>query len=194
MSVLEALNNRRSVKAANLSFPIPDEDELIDILQSGMSAPDHGAIRPWRFMVFREDDRLLLSEKFAEALQQKEPDCDQEALDLIKSKPLRAPLIVAVWADIMENHPKVPPIEQVVATACATENILLAAEARGYGAILLTGWPAFHPHIQEFLGMQSKDQMIGFIYLGTPEEQPREMKRADVRNFVNYPSSIAREI
>ena len=84
----------------------------------------------------------------------------------------------------MEGHPKVPVIEQVVATACATEHFLLAAHAAGYGAVLLTGWPAFDETVRLGLGFEKKDKMIGFVYLGTPAEDPRSIARPDVRQFM----------
>lgn len=184
MSIMEQLNNRRSVKAQLLGSPAPDQNLLIEILQAGMSAPDHGAIRPWRFNIFRNDERQILSEKYGEALKEKNPDATVEEIEEIKQKPLRAPLIVAIWAEIMENHPKVPPVEQVVATACAAENILLAAQDKGFGAVLLTGWPAFHPIVQKCLGMSEKDEMIGFLYLGTAQESPKPVSRPDVKQYI----------
>lgn len=185
MDMLETLNARRSVKADLLTSPAPNREELVEILQTGMSAPDHGALRPWRFKVIEGDKRKELGELFAQAMQQDNPEAAQEDLDAIKKKPLRAPLIVAIWAEITENHPKVPPVEQIVTTAMATENIMLAAQAKGFGAVLLTGWPAFHAHIQQALGMSEKDEMVGFLYLGTASEAPRPMKRVDVTDYLS---------
>ncbi len=184
MDMIKKLNQRRSVKAALLSEPAPNEAELLEILQTGMSAPDHGAIRPWRFTILRGDERNQLGEYFAEALLQDKPESDKEAVDAIKLKPLRAPLIVTIWAEITEDHPKVPPIEQVVTVSCATENILLALQDKGFGGVLLTGWPAFHPHIKSSIGMAEKDQIVGFLYIGTASEAPRDVQRPDASEFI----------
>lgn len=188
MTILNALNQRQSVKADLLGDPVPDDAELQDILQAGMSAPDHGAVRPWRFKIIRGEDRNHLAGLFAKALKANDPTADDEAIATIRSKPMRSPLIVAVCAEIMENHPKVPPVEQIVATACATQNILLAANEKGYGAILLSGWPAHDKTVKEGLGLQAKDEIVGFLYLGTPTEAPREKKRPEVTKFIsNWP-------
>lgn len=186
MTVLNALNQRQSVKADLLTDPAPTDAELQDILQAGMSAPDHGAIRPWRFKVIRGNDRHQLSDLFARALTAKEPAADDDAIAMIRSKPLRSPLIVAICAEIMEDHPKVPPVEQIVATACATQNILLAAGEKGYGAVLLSGWPAHDKTVKEGLGLQEKDEIVGFLYMGTPSEEPREKKRPEVGKFISH--------
>lgn len=187
-TVLDFITNRRSVKAALLVEPAPSDAELQDLLQVCMSAPDHGAIRPWRFKVIRGDDRRALSDLFAEALRKREPDADEDAIANIRSKPLRSPLIVAVGVDVMENHPKVPAEEQLVAAACATQNLLMAAQAAGWGAVLLTGWPAFDKTVRIGLGFAPKDKLVGFVYLGTPSEIPRPMQRPDAGQFIeNWP-------
>lgn len=171
-----------------LGDPAPNDADLRDILQAGMSAPDHGAIRPWRFKVIRGDDRNRLSDLFEKALIEKEPEADADAIANIRSKPLRSPLIVAVCAEVMENHPKVPPIEQIIATACATQNILMAAQDKGFGAVLLTGWVAQNDTVKKGLGFQSKDEIIGFLYMGTPTDEPRTKKRPEVESFIsNWP-------
>jgi len=183
-AVLSAIASRRSVKAALLENPTPNDAELQELVQVAMSAPDHGAIRPWRFRTIRGEARERLSDLFEQALLVREPNADQEAIDKIRSKPLRSPLILAVGVDVMENHPKVPVEEQVVATACAVQNLLLALHAVGWGAVLLTGWPAFDETVRLGLGFGKKDRMVGFIYIGTPSEPPREMTRPDAAQFI----------
>lgn len=167
-----------------LTEPAPDDATLISLLQTGMSAPDHGAIRPWRFKIIRGADREKLSDLFETAFRARDPSVDEEIIAEIRSKPMRSPLIVAIGVSVVEGHPKVPVIEQVVAAACATEHFLLAAHASGYGAVLLTGWPAFDESVRLGLGFEKKDKMIGFVYLGTPVEDPRSVARPDVRQFI----------
>lgn len=183
-TILDFIANRRSVKAALLMEPAPSDEELQDLLQVCMSAPDHGAIRPWRFKVIRAEDREKLSDLFEAALRKREPEVDEEAVANIRSKPMRSPLIVAVGVDVMENHPKVPAEEQLVAAACATQNLLLAAQAAGWGAVLLTGWPAFDETVRTGLGFAEKDKLVGFVYLGTPSETPRPMTRPEAGQFI----------
>ena len=184
MDAIDVLLSRQSTKAALLSDPAPDDAQLLEILQTGMSAPDHGAIRPWRFKVIRGDARGKLSDVFEAALKQRQPDADQEAIDNIRSKPMRSPLILVVGAEVMENHPKVPVIEQVLATAGAAQNILNACYAKGVGAVMVTGWVAFDPNVKEALGFAEKDTIVGFIYLGAPPDEARVKKRPDAADYL----------
>src|SRR5690606_39779454 len=50
---IDYLFNRRSVKF--VQAPGPTDEHLSQILQAGMSAPDHGRLRPWRFTLIRGD-------------------------------------------------------------------------------------------------------------------------------------------
>ncbi len=188
MQALEALYSRQSARAVTLSTPVPAGEDLAQILQAGMSAPDHGSLRPWRYMIIEGDARERLGDVFAEALSKRDPGADEAALDAIRSKPLRSPMIIAVCADVVEDHPKVPAIEQVVTAACAAQNVITAAHAKGYGAIMLSGWPAYDDHVKNALGLAPKDAIVTFIYMGTPngdspvKERPNHIEYTSVWN------------
>lgn len=183
--LLDFLAGRKSVKADLLDAPAPDDDTLAALIQTAMSAPDHGAVRPWRFRIIRDQDRHALCDLFERALKARQPDADADAIAKTRSKPMRAPLIVAIGAEILENHPKVPPAEQLIATACATQTLLLAAEAAGWGAVLLTGWPAHDETVKLGLGFAEKDRLVGFVYMGTPTADRPLKKRPDAGQFIS---------
>ena len=179
------LSSRQSIKAVELNDPAPDDAALERLLTAAVTAPDHGAIRPWRFLAIRGEARERLADVFEAAQRARDPNVSDEDVATLRSKPLRSPLIVAVVAEITENHPKVPPEEQVVAAACATQNFLLAAHADGWGAILLTGWTAQDPNVRKALGFAEKDQIIGYVYMGTPSEAQRTKKRPEPIRFLS---------
>ena len=52
-TVMHFLLNRRSRPAKTLSTPIPNKDELIELLSAGARTPDHGKLVPWRFIVLQ---------------------------------------------------------------------------------------------------------------------------------------------
>ena len=183
-ALIDFLAGRQSVKADLLEEPAPDDAELERLLNPAMSAPDHGALRPWRFLAIRGASRDRLGDIFADALQRRQPDADADDIAAIRAKPLRAPLVVAVGAEITENHPKVPPEEQIVAAGCAAHALLLAAHAAGWGAIMLTGWPAHDETVRAALGFSEKDRLIGFVYMGTAPAERREKKRPDPARFL----------
>lgn len=162
----------------------PTAEDIRDMLTAAVSAPDHGAVRPWRFVVVEGDNRTKLGEVFAHALKSRDPDASPEAIAKELNRPLRAPTIVAVLARVVHDRPNVPPVEQVVATACAAQNMMLAAEAKGFGAIMLTGKNAQDPIVRRFFGMEKGDEIVAFIYLGKPEGPQPSKDRPDPMAFV----------
>ncbi|MGE4220603.1 MAG: nitroreductase family protein [Alphaproteobacteria bacterium] len=183
MDAMDALLNRSSVPAKLLAEPAPAGAELDEILATAMRAPDHGALRPWRFLTIRGEARRRLGEVFAEALCRRDPLATEDMRQKELGRPLRSPLILVVYAEIVANHPKVPRVEQVVAAAAAAQNVLLAAHAKGYGGIMLTGANAHDTHVKTALGIDPDNEIVTFLYLGTPVETPRQKPRPDPAAF-----------
>lgn len=166
MDALEALHTRVSV--SRVGDQPPDDDALENIFKAALRAPDHALLRPWRFLVIREEGRAHLGKLFAEATRADDPEADDNALQKAASKPFRAPLLVVAIARIMP-HPKVPEVEQIVSTGAAMQNMLIAAHAQGVGAMWRTGGMAYHPVVQKGLGLDPNERVVGFLYLGEIE-------------------------
>ena len=56
----------------------------------------------------------------------------------------------------------------------------LAAQSLGFGAQWLTEWYAYDKTVLKALGVSGKEQVAGFIYIGTAEQAPKERARPDV--------------
>src|SRR5689334_6447983 len=97
-TVLSALAARRSAK--KLAAPAPSREQLEQILRAGANAPDHGRLRPWRFIVLSGQACLRLGDLMAEDFQAKVPAASPEQLANERNKALRAPVIVAVAAKV----------------------------------------------------------------------------------------------
>jgi len=160
-----------------MAEPGPDHEQLKQILGPAMGAPDHGRIQPYRFISIRGDARHELSRVFGEACQRRDPYVTPEYLKKQQDKPLRAPLIVVVVASLIESQ-KIPEIEQMLCAGAVAHNILLGANAMGFGSIWLTGDNAYDDGVCQALGLANNEKIIGFIYLGSgtgkpnPREQP----------------------
>ena len=89
-------------------------------------------LRPWRFLTISGDDLFSLGELFLEAQLQDDAALSNVAQVKVKSKVLRAPLIVVAIASLQE-HPKVPEIEQMLSAGAAVQNMLIAAYAQHIG-------------------------------------------------------------
>jgi nitroreductase len=182
MDALEALGTRAS--AVRLVEPAPSEALLTAALRAAVRAPDHGMLRPWRFLLVRGAARDRLGEVLAESLARREPGAAPETLEKEAKKPLRAPLIVVVVAKVQPDHPKIPEVEQVVSAGSAAQNLMLAFHAEGFGCMWRTGSPAYDPAVKRAFGIEAHDHIIGLIYVGTPVALTLERNRPDHTQFV----------
>jgi len=182
MDIVDFLKTRGSTPWRVLGEPGPDEEEIREFLAAAVAAPDHGAIRPWRFIVVRGEARKALAQVFTDALLQRQPDANEATVEKDWDRMRRVPLLIVVAASVME-HPKVPPSEQLVSTGLAAQAILLAAQAKGYGGVILTGDHAYDPTVKAALGLKAEDHIVAFVYIGTPEGEMRPKKRPDAARF-----------
>ena len=174
MDAVEALLTR--VSPLRLGSESPEGIALDNILNAGLRAPDHGRLRPWKFLLVRGEARNRFGTVLEEALRQREPAATERVLQAEREKPLRAPLIVIVAASIREDS-KVPPIEQQLCAGAAAQNMLIAAHAQGFGGFWRTGAPAYDGYVKQALGLKAADGIVGFLYVGNvatpgPAKQP----------------------
>jgi nitroreductase len=182
MDAIELLKTRSS--NGKLIEPEPDADALALAFQAVTRTPDHGALRPFRIRIVRGSARERLGELMAGALQRANPSVSEGELAKAKSKALRAPMILVVGA-VLKPHPKVPEIEQILAAGAAAHTLLLALQARGYGAIWRTGGPTYDAVVKQALGFAPSDALVGFIYTGTPKQPAPPLNRPQPSDFVS---------
>ena len=158
-AVLENIHNRKSVREYTAE-PVSDAD-IQTMLKAAMAAPTAVNFQPWRFVVIntREDlDALADKLPYAKMLKQ-------------------APLAIVVCGETLWMGGAENPFWAQDCSA-ATQNILLAAEALGLGAV----WTAAYPDaercksIGDALGLPSTVKPLCVIPIGHPagENQPKD--------------------
>lgn len=177
MDALDALHLRSSVP--KLSDPLPSDKMLENIYKAAFRAADHAVLRPWRFLVIKGAARERLGELFVEAGLSADAALEPAAIEKLRCKPLRAPLIL-ICISSFKPHPKVPEIEQDLSAGAATQNMLLAAFAQGLGAMWRTGSLAYNPIVKRGLGLADTEKIIGFLYIGTIDGGTKQLCEADI--------------
>lgn len=175
---------QQRVSHPRLTDPGPSQAQMADLYRAALRAPDHAWLRPWRFIEVSGDDRIRLGKQMAHSARQDDPDLADKHYQKLLNSPLRAPLVLIAWAKISE-HPKVPAIEQVLATGAAVTNLINAAHALGIGAVWRTGAPAYSPALKQALGVTATDHIVGFIYLGTPSGEDKPVPALDPADFIS---------
>ncbi len=179
------LSTRRSIPAARLVEPAPSAEELEHILTTAARVPDHGKLAPWRFIVIGGEDRVAYVDRIMAVWRENNPDSSADAEAVERGKRAGAPLVVVVVSRAGE-HPKIPVWEQELSAGAVCMNFLIAANASGYVAQWLSGWPAYDADISGVLGMKSGERIAGFMHIGTPAESPVERDRPDMAAIVTH--------
>jgi nitroreductase len=184
MDALTLLTSRYSL--TRLTEPAPSGEVLENIKRAALQVPDHGNLRPWRFVIAEGRDALLkLGDIFVEAAVDDNPAITPELLERARVLPLRAPMVIICIAKVTE-HAKIPVLEQHYSAACAVMAMQQAAFAQGYGGIWRTGTYAQLDYVKQALEMAEDDEIVGFLYLGTPSAEPSKRHAVEVEDHFSY--------
>jgi nitroreductase len=181
---LDYLLKRRSTSIKNLSEPGPDKEQLETILSAASRVPDHGRLFPWYFMVFEGSARQDIGEIIMWAQKEKDPNTPAAKLELEMQRFMRAPTVVAVVSRIRKG--KHPQWEQILSAGAACQNLCLAANALGFGTNWVTEWYSYNPMFRAELGLAHRDNIAGFIFIGSVSEAPQERERPELTDLISF--------
>ena len=183
-AALAFLRTRRSRPAKLFTLPVPSRVELEEILTAATRVPDHGKLEPWRLVVVQGAAFARLADLAAARAHELGGDAEMAAkgrgqYDLGK-------LAVVVIAS-PKPAPKIPLAEQVASAAALCLGIVNAAEAAGWGACWLTGWPA---HDADFaaraFGCADGETVAGIVHIATPPADGPDRPRPDLALLVSW--------
>jgi len=160
MTGIELLLQRQSNPL--VTSPAPDAQTLDKILAAGSRVPDHACLQPWHFTVITEDGLQRLSDLFVASSNKQTANIEK-----IAKMPFRAPMIIVISSKFT-LHNKVPKQEQLITVGCCAQAMQMAAFSLGYGAMWRTGELAYNEQVKQGLGVGEQDEIVGFLYLGTP--------------------------
>ena len=181
MDALTNILTRNSPR--ELTAPIPSKDDMDEVYQAALRAPDHAWLRPSRFIEVTGPGLEKLSKIFAKFATNELEDVTPLQMEKYQSAPFRAPMIIILTTKITE-HPKVPKTEQILSTAAAAENILLALHAKNFAGIWRTGKFAFNKKIAKYFNLTPDHEIIGYLYIGTPAGKTKSIPELDINKFV----------
>ena len=160
------LSNRRSRPAKLFSGPVPDRAALEPILMAALRVPDHGKLEPWRLVVLQRAALMRLAD-LAEA-RGRALGGDAGMIGKGRGQYDLSQLAVAVISAPKVSD-KVPLSEQVQSASSVCFGLVNAAEAAGWGANWLSGWPVYdRGFVEAGFGCTAAETVAGIVHIGTP--------------------------
>ncbi len=175
--------SRQTVLPKRLVAPGPDAAELAQLFQAAAAAPDHDLINPWRFLIIPEHKRADLGELFAAALLERDPSASDEQLEQARDKALRAPLLMLLIVDEAKSTADIDLNERVLSAGCAVQNLMLLANAMGYGSGLTSGKALKAACFRAGLGLGAAEHAICCVSVGTVSSRKPFKPRPEVQQF-----------
>jgi nitroreductase len=162
VTALEAMRARRSL--SKVTDAAPTHDELVELVSAAGRVADHKELRPWRLIEIRGDDRIALGRAIAKS----------EGKKGVYSKPLRAPLLIAVVASVRSK--KVDAWEQEATAAGVAHALSLLLDEAGWGVFWRTGDYTRAKAVAKAHGLEKGEHLLGWLYVGGKPERSRPLR------------------
>jgi nitroreductase len=171
---LEAVRARRSW--SKVTDAAPSHAELLTLVSAAGRVADHSSMRPWRLIELRGSDRERLGRAINKATGEKGSS----------SKPLRAPLLIAVVATYRKSE-KVPRWEQEAVASGVAHVLSLLLDEAGWGVIWRTGHYTRSKAVAKAHGLARNEELLGWLYVGgkPPRSRLGRRKGVDARHHLS---------
>jgi nitroreductase len=168
--ITDVIRQRRTIKPKFFSSQAVDASLVDEILENANWAPTHGMTEPWRFTIFTGDARQQLADFLADTYKAITPpeSFKQNKYEGMRVNPTLAPVVIAIAMN-RQGSGKIPESDEMLAVACAVQNMHLTATAHGLGGFWSTNVAAVSDQMRQFLELEPKDRALGLFYLGYPE-------------------------
>ena len=169
-ALMAVIENRRSLGLARLKPDEVDKSIVEKMLEAANWAPSNGDTEPWRFTVFTGESRKKLGNAFAEAYELDAEDVNPVTRESYRERGTSAPLWIAIGMTpkLHEGDYLTSEDEEIMATACAVQNMHLVATAAGMVGMWHSKGVSTHPHVAKFLGLERPSRLLGFFWCGYP--------------------------
>ncbi len=180
------IRQRRSTKPRRFNGSTIDDETLWQLLENANWAPTHGMTQPWRFFVFTQGGLHRLARFQAALYKQLTPEAEfsLDKYERMKTNLLKSShVVVLAMARKLEA---IPEVEEIEAVACSVQNMMLTAAAHGISSFWGSGGVTYTDELKEFLGLETGDRCLGYLYLGYSDDPPAAGKRSPIEEKVTW--------
>jgi nitroreductase len=177
------IHSRQHVSPKRLIAPGPTLSQKLEILNAAGAAPDHGKITPWHFYEVSPEGRNQLGALFAADLMERDVNATPTQIEEAKQKAFRGPLLLLATAKLNGDLDHIPAQEKLISAGCAIQNILLMANALGFGSGLSSGKALYSQKLRALFSLAEQENPLCFITIGTISIHKPNKARPDASSY-----------
>ncbi len=181
--VLRAIHSRRTVNQNSFTSEDISKEDILTILEAANAAPTHKRTQPWRFVVFQKDGLNRLGAELSRIYRETTPP--EKYTELAEQNMAKKATMSNVAIAIVVNYTgELPEWEELAATACAVQNMWLAAHSLNIGGYWAS--PGLINHLGSFLNLEDNQRCVGLFYMGHHNSEPREPVRSPIEEKIRW--------
>ncbi|MCU7615140.1 nitroreductase [Chryseobacterium sp. GMJ5] len=162
----EIIEQRRSIFPKDYTETGISQEIIDEILNSATFAPNHKRTKPWRFKIFRGDEKAKLALEMQEIYQSTQAPqvfLEKKYQD-IGFKINKADTIMSI---VVNFSSLVPEWEEIAAVSMAVQNMYLTCTANKIGCYWSS--PKLVDHLKNTLQIEENQKCLGLFYMGNIE-------------------------
>ncbi|MEC3876626.1 nitroreductase family protein [Chryseobacterium salviniae] len=159
----EIIEQRRSIFPKDYTDTEISQEIIEEILHSATLAPNHKRTKPWRFKIFKSEEKSKLATEMQAIYKATQPEqlFLEKKYNDIGFKINKAGAVVSI---VVNFSGMVPEWEEIAAVSMAVQNMYLTCTAKGIGCYWSS--PKLVDHLKESLTIEENQKCLGLFYLG----------------------------
>lgn len=162
----DIIEQRRSIFPKDYIETEISQEILNEILHSATLAPNHKRTKPWRFKIFKGEEKVKLASEMQEIYISTQPPQVflEKKYNDIGFKINKADVVASI---VVNFSGMVPEWEEIAAVSMAVQNMYLTCTANGIGCYWSS--PKTVDHLKESLTIEENQKCLGLFYMGNLE-------------------------
>ncbi len=185
-ALLGGMRRRSQTGPRHLLEPGPDARQQQQLFEAAATAPDHGQILPWRWVVVPASARRRLADAFEAALLERDPAAGQAERERAREKASRAPfLALAIVREGGDGQQHITSHERLASLGCALQNLLLMATSQGFAVGLASGLALRSRALADCFALAPGERAVCFVAVGSAARRRAPRERPHPSRFVS---------
>lgn len=159
----EIIEQRRSIFPKDYTETEISQDIIDEILNAATLAPNHKRTKPWRFKIFKGEEKAALASEMQAIYKASQPEhlFLEKKYNDIGFKINKADTVVSI---VVNFSGMLPEWEEIAAVSMAVQNMYLTCTVNGVGCYWSS--PKIVDQLKESLTIEENQKCLGLFYMG----------------------------